>query len=121
MNADQAKKIHLEAQRLFQQQKYSDALAQLDNLEQHFPNDQNVMYARARCLVSLGRLDEARLEAGENLYYATWSPDGRTIVTTTSKGTARLWRAADWTAFRDPVTTEENFEAQLERSRAFQP
>ncbi len=60
MNADQAKKIHLEAQRLFQQQKYSDALAQLDNLEQHFPNDQNVMYARARCLVSLGRLDEAR-------------------------------------------------------------
>ncbi len=63
-------------------------------------------------------LAELRLEAGEELYYATWSPDGRTIVTTTSKGTARLWRAVDWTAFRDPVKTEEDFEAQLARVRA---
>jgi WD40 repeat protein/class 3 adenylate cyclase len=62
-------------------------------------------------------LAELRLGAGEDLYYATWSPDGRTIVTTTSKGTARLWRAADWTAFRDPVTSEEDFETQVMRAR----
>jgi hypothetical protein len=60
MNADNAKQKHLDAQRLFQQQKFAEALALLDELDQEFPKEQNIMYARARCLVALWRLDEAR-------------------------------------------------------------
>lgn len=60
MSPDIAKKKHLEAQRLFQQRQFAEALALLDELDQNFPNEQNIMYARARCLVALGRLDEAR-------------------------------------------------------------
>ncbi len=60
MTADNAKKLHLEAQNLFQQQKFAEALALLDKLDQAFPNEQNIMYARAKCLVALGRLEDAR-------------------------------------------------------------
>ncbi len=60
MNADNAKKKHFEAQRLFQQQKFAEALSLLDDLDRHFPTEQNIMYGRARCLAALGRVDEAR-------------------------------------------------------------
>jgi len=60
VNADIAKKTHLEAQQLFQQKKFAEALTLLDKLAEAFPNEQNVMYARARCLVALGRWEDAR-------------------------------------------------------------
>lgn len=60
MNTDDAKRKHAEAQGLFQQQRFAESLALVDELARDFPNEQNVLYARARCLVALGRLDEAR-------------------------------------------------------------
>ena len=63
-------------------------------------------------------LAELRLGDGEELYYGTWSPDGRSVVATGSNGAVRVWRAVDWTAFEDPVESEEDFEAQLARVRS---
>jgi len=60
MSPDNAKQLHQQAQQLFQQQKYAESLHILSKLGQEFPNEPNIMYARARCLVALGRLDEAR-------------------------------------------------------------
>ncbi len=60
MTADQAKLKHSQAQQLFQQGKFAQALALLDELDQQFPNQQNVMYARARCFAAMGNKDDAR-------------------------------------------------------------
>ncbi len=60
MSPDNAKQLHQQAQQLFQQGKYAESLAVLSKLGQEFPNEPNIMYARARCLVALGRFDEAR-------------------------------------------------------------
>src|SRR5690606_5135461 len=60
MSNEQAKQQYAEAQRLYQQQKFPEALAVLDALDAAFPNQANIVYARARCLVALNRLDEAR-------------------------------------------------------------
>jgi len=60
MNADNAKKLHADAQQLFQEKKFQESLVLLDQLGEAFPNEPNIMYARARCLVALGRFDEAQ-------------------------------------------------------------
>lgn len=60
MNSDHAKKTYQEAQGLFQQKKFAEALTLLNGLDAEFPNEPNIMFARARCLVALGQFDEAR-------------------------------------------------------------
>jgi hypothetical protein len=60
MTADNAKQKHEQAQQLFLQGKPAEALALLDQLSEIYPHVPHAMYARARCLVALGRLTEAR-------------------------------------------------------------
>lgn len=48
-----------QADQLFQQGRFDEALALLDELDQAFPNSPNVMYPRARCLVEIGETNEA--------------------------------------------------------------
>lgn len=49
------------AQEYFQEGRIAAALRLLDSIEQSFPNFGDVLYARAVCLESLGRLREARV------------------------------------------------------------
>jgi thioredoxin-like negative regulator of GroEL len=48
-----------QADQLFQQGRFDEALALLDELDQAFPNSPNVMFPRARCLVEIGETNEA--------------------------------------------------------------
>lgn len=48
-----------QADMLFQQSRFDEALALLDELDQAFPNSPNIMYPRARCLVEIGETNEA--------------------------------------------------------------
>ncbi len=48
-----------QADQLFQQSRFDEALSLLDELDQAFPNSPNVMYPRARCLVEIGETNEA--------------------------------------------------------------
>lgn len=48
-----------QADMLFQQGRFDESLALLDELDQAFPNSPNVMYPRARCLVEIGETNEA--------------------------------------------------------------
>ena len=59
MEAKQAKKRFREADRLYQEGEFAEALDLLDELEHAFPNDRHVMFPRARCLGALGRTAEA--------------------------------------------------------------
>jgi len=48
-----------QADMLYKQGRFDEALALLDELDQAFPNSPNVMYPRARCLVEVGETNEA--------------------------------------------------------------
>ena len=48
-----------QADMLYQQGRFDEALALLDELDQGFPNSPNIMYPRARCLVEIGETNEA--------------------------------------------------------------
>lgn len=48
-----------QADQLFQQSRFDEALSLLDELDQAFPNSPNIMYPRARCLVEIGETNEA--------------------------------------------------------------
>lgn len=48
-----------QADMLFQQGRFDESLALLDELDQAFPNSPNVMYPRAKCLVEIGETNEA--------------------------------------------------------------
>lgn len=48
-----------QADMLFQQGRYDESLALLDELDTAFPNSPNIMYPRARCLVEIGETNEA--------------------------------------------------------------
>jgi thioredoxin-like negative regulator of GroEL len=48
-----------QADLLFQQGRFDESLALLDELDQAFPNSPNVMYPRARCLLEIGETNEA--------------------------------------------------------------
>lgn len=48
-----------QADMLFQQGRFDESLALLDELDQAFPNSPNIMYPRARCLVEIGETNEA--------------------------------------------------------------
>lgn len=48
-----------QADQLFQQSRFDEALSLLDELDQAFPNSPNIMFPRARCLVEIGETNEA--------------------------------------------------------------
>lgn len=48
-----------QADMLFQQGRFDESLALLDELDQAFPNSPNIMFPRARCLVEIGETNEA--------------------------------------------------------------
>jgi thioredoxin-like negative regulator of GroEL len=48
-----------QADMLYQQGRFDEALALLEELDQAFPNSPNVMFPRARCLVEIGETNEA--------------------------------------------------------------
>jgi len=48
-----------QANLLFQQGRFDESLAILDELDQAFPNSPNVMFPRARCLLEIGETNEA--------------------------------------------------------------
>ena len=48
-----------QADMLFQQARFDESLALLDELDQAFPNSPNVMFPRARCLLEIGETNEA--------------------------------------------------------------
>ena len=48
-----------QADMLFQQGRFDESLALLDELDQAFPNSPNVMLPRARCLLEIGETNEA--------------------------------------------------------------
>lgn len=48
-----------QADMLFQQGRFDEALSLLDELDQAFPNSPNIMFPRAKCLVEIGETNEA--------------------------------------------------------------
>jgi thioredoxin-like negative regulator of GroEL len=48
-----------QANMLYQQGRFDEALALLDELDQAFPNSPNIMFPRARCLLEIGETNEA--------------------------------------------------------------
>jgi thioredoxin-like negative regulator of GroEL len=48
-----------QANMLYQQGRYDESLALLDELDQAFPNSPNVLFPRARCLLEIGETNEA--------------------------------------------------------------
>jgi thioredoxin-like negative regulator of GroEL len=48
-----------QADMLFQQGRFDESLALLDELDQAFPDSPNVMFPRARCLLEIGETNEA--------------------------------------------------------------
>ena len=59
MSSESPNQRFQEADALFKQQRYQDALRILEELDAAFPNTRNVMYPRAQCLYALGRTGEA--------------------------------------------------------------
>lgn len=59
MQKSEAKVKFEQADILYREQKYEEALFVLAELDTTFPRQQNIMYPRARCLVKLGRDKDA--------------------------------------------------------------
>lgn len=59
MTPDEAAKRFREADQRYREQDFAGALAILEDLDARFPNDRNLLYARARTLGKIGREDEA--------------------------------------------------------------
>ena len=59
MNRDEAKRRFDQADVLYRQERYGEALEILDALDREFPDTRHVMYPRAMCLGKLKRLAEA--------------------------------------------------------------
>jgi len=60
MDKAKAKKQFKRARRLYQEQRYEEALALLDELENEFPGNTNLLFPLARCYAKVGRTEEAR-------------------------------------------------------------
>lgn len=61
MNSDSAQQRFQEANQLFKQQRYEEALVLLQVLNSENPNTEPIMYAAALCLEKMGSIDEAKL------------------------------------------------------------
>lgn len=59
MTKAEAEKKFNDADRLYREEKYGEALVLLNELDRTFPNDRNIMYPRARCLSKMDRYEEA--------------------------------------------------------------
>ncbi len=59
MRSREARDKFNEADRLYREKQYADALVVLDDLDKEFPDTKNVLYPRAMCLARVGRFDEA--------------------------------------------------------------
>lgn len=59
MRNDEATRLFKEANELYQEQRYSEALQALDRLDKAFPQEKKIMRPRARCLFKLNRRREA--------------------------------------------------------------
>lgn len=58
MDTEGAEVFFSQADRLYRDRQYADALEILDRLDQEFPDTKRIMHPRARCLHRLGRTDE---------------------------------------------------------------
>ncbi|NLN92591.1 MAG: tetratricopeptide repeat protein [Candidatus Hydrogenedens sp.] len=61
MNSDSAKQRFQQANQLFGERRYEEALTMLQELNREFPNTENIMYAAALCLEKMGSIEEAKL------------------------------------------------------------
>jgi len=59
MNKEEAQARFREADRLFREGHFADALQVLEVLQRHYPDNAKILYPRARCMVALKRVDEA--------------------------------------------------------------
>lgn len=59
MTKAEAEKKFADADLFYREDRYTEALALLDDLDRAYPNDRNIMYPRARCLSKMDRHDEA--------------------------------------------------------------
>lgn len=60
MTNEEAKELYVRAMGHVEGSRFGEALALLDQLDAERPNSRHVTYHRARCLIELGRLDEAK-------------------------------------------------------------
>ena len=61
MARDKAREEYRKAIRLYEEKKYAEALAILNELDRNSPNTGTLIYGRARCLAALGHLEAARV------------------------------------------------------------
>ncbi|MFP6583974.1 MAG: redoxin domain-containing protein [Candidatus Hydrogenedentota bacterium] len=59
MNANDASARFKEAENFFDAKRFNEALTILDELDARFPKTRNLVYARAQCLIALGRFGDA--------------------------------------------------------------
>ncbi|HUW62333.1 MAG TPA: CDC27 family protein [Candidatus Bathyarchaeia archaeon] len=59
MDAQEATRTFKQAEALYANRRYEEALKLLENLDLNFPNTKNILYPKALCLAALGRKDEA--------------------------------------------------------------
>ncbi len=64
MDIEEIRRRYRQAESLYQQGRPAEALHMFDELDEAFPNAQNVTYMRALCFAALGRTDEAIELAG---------------------------------------------------------
>ncbi len=60
MDAQTAQQQFQQADRLYREGRYAEALALLNALNKEFPNTKNLMYAAALCLEKVGNIEEAK-------------------------------------------------------------
>lgn len=60
MTKQEARAKFQQADGLFQQRRYAEALLLLDELDEEFPGERRILYPKARCLAKLKRYDEAQ-------------------------------------------------------------
>ncbi|MCH7958813.1 MAG: tetratricopeptide repeat protein [Candidatus Hydrogenedentes bacterium] len=59
MNSKDAQNIYRKATDLYREQRYEEAIVHFDRLFEVYPDRKEIVYARARCLAALGRVDDA--------------------------------------------------------------
>ncbi|MFA6244980.1 MAG: tetratricopeptide repeat protein [Candidatus Hydrogenedentales bacterium] len=79
MDARHAEQLYKQADALFRQGDFRQALQLLETLNAEFPDNRDTLYAQARCLIALGRAAEAR-KAVEYLIDFLGAPRGRSLL-----------------------------------------
>ena len=85
MERDEAREAYLNVIKLWQASKYDEALIFLDALYHSFPDDKDIVYAKAQCLVSLGRKAET-LELCKELSERLGDPRGAKLAARIAAG-----------------------------------